>query len=61
MAKFLHLHFVSMTVFHRIQRTYLVPAIDQYWAEKQAAVLDGLKDQQLVLEILVAGFSFLHF
>ena len=48
-AKFMRLHFVSMTVFTRIQRTYLVPAIDSFWQDKQTELLDDLQNEQLVL------------
>lgn len=49
MARFLQLQFVSVSVFQRIQRTYLVPAIENFWEERQSELLGDLKDEQLVL------------
>lgn len=48
-AKFMKLHFVSAPVYLRIQRTYLVPTIDNFWREKQRELLAELEDEELVL------------
>ena len=45
----LYLYIKYAQSLHRIQRTYLVPAIDQYWEKTQAAVISGLNSQKLVL------------
>ena len=49
MARFLRLHFVSISTYQRIQRTYLVPAIEAFWETKQAEIVDEFKDKQMVL------------
>ena len=49
MAKFLGLHFVSISSFHRIQRTYLIPAIEAFWEMKQAVMVEEFKDEEMVL------------
>jgi hypothetical protein len=38
-SKFLQLSILSQTTFSKIQRTYLVPSIDQYWVEHQDGIL----------------------
>jgi hypothetical protein len=38
-SKFLQLSIMSQTTFNKIQRTYLVPSIDQYWVEHQDGIL----------------------
>jgi len=48
-AQHMNLHFVSATTFTRIQRTYLVPVVDQFWEEHKSAVLQGLRDSALVV------------
>lgn len=48
-AKHMNLKFVSSTTFHRIQRSYIVPTVDQYWAEKQTEVIEAFGDEELVL------------
>ncbi|CAC5382844.1 unnamed protein product [Mytilus coruscus] len=35
LAKFFKLPILSSSTFHRIQKTYLVPAIDRFWIQKQ--------------------------
>ena len=48
-AKFLNLHLVGTTSFNLIQRTYLVPAVDEMWAEKQTSVLAEFDGQDVVI------------
>ena len=38
-SKFVQLSILSQTTFNKIQRTYLVPSIDQYWVEHQDGIL----------------------
>lgn len=49
MAKFLRLHFVSISAFQRMQRTYLVPATEAFWESRQIQVLEEFKEQKVVL------------
>lgn len=49
MAKFLDLHFPSQSSFTRIQRSYLVPAIDEKWETHQESIRADLGDKNLVL------------
>jgi hypothetical protein len=39
-SKCLKLPILSQTTFSKIQRTYLVPPIDQYWFEHQDGILE---------------------
>ena len=38
-AKFLKLPILSASTFYKIQKTYLIPAIDNFWVDHQDAVL----------------------
>lgn len=59
-AKFLRMPIVSSSTFHKIQRTYLIPAIDSnhlipaidsYWLQEQDSVIDQLqlRGQEVIL------------
>ena len=56
MARFLNLRLVGTTSFNLIQRTYLVPAVDEMWIEKQTQVLSEFEGQGVV----IAGMLFVH-
>jgi hypothetical protein len=49
MAKFLKLHFPSQSSFSRIQRNYLVPAINEKWEQHQEGIRASLGDKSVVL------------
>jgi len=49
LAKFMHLPLVCSSTFFKIQRNYLVPVVDAFWAVEQGKVVDELKDQELVI------------
>lgn len=54
-AKFVKLHFVSKSVFYRIQHCYAVPAVEQYWLKDQAALIDDFRGKDvIVLGMLIA-------
>ena len=48
-AKFLNMRIVNATSFNLIQRTYLVPSIDDIWAEKQREVISQFDGQEVVI------------
>ncbi|XP_052715271.1 uncharacterized protein LOC128188330 [Crassostrea angulata] len=48
-AKFLNLPAISSTTFHKIQRTYLIPSIDDFWLEKQEETINLFRGQELVI------------
>lgn len=48
-AKFLNLPAISNTTFHKIQRTYLIPSIDEFWSEKQEETINLFRGQELVI------------
>lgn len=49
MAKILKLHFPSQSSFTRMQRTYLVPAIEEKWDEHLRSFRAELEDKDVVL------------
>ena len=48
-AKFLNLRLLSPSTFTLIQRSYLVPSVDEMWAEKQAGVVSEFEGKQMVV------------
>lgn len=56
-ANFLRMPFVSSSTFHKIQRTYLIPALDSYWLQEQDSVIDQLRGQEV---ILMGLYHYLH-
>lgn len=48
-AKMLHLKFPSAWHFNRIQGTYLVPCIDQFWADHQKDILETFQNKELIV------------
>jgi len=48
-SKFLQLSILSQTTFSKIQRTYLVPSIDQYWVEHQNGILELLNGKYVII------------
>ncbi|XP_070545555.1 uncharacterized protein [Ptychodera flava] len=48
-AKMLNLKIVSKATFHKIQKHYLVPSIDEYWLKHQQNMIDKHKDKNLVV------------
>jgi hypothetical protein len=50
-SKFLQLPILSQTTFSKIQRTYLVPPIEQYWVEHQ----DGTLELFIGTDVVILG------
>jgi hypothetical protein len=48
-ANFMKLGFPGQSTFTRLQRRYLVPAIDEVWASTQRNLVERLMDKELVL------------
>lgn len=48
-AKILHMGFPSQSSFTKLQRKYLVPAVDDLWEEKQGEMTAEMADKDLVL------------
>ena len=48
-SKFLQLPILSQTTFSKIQRTYLVPPIEQYWVEHQDGILELFIGKDVVI------------
>jgi hypothetical protein len=49
LSKFLQLPILRQTKFSKIQRTYLVPPIVQYWVEHQDGILKFLIGKDVVI------------
>lgn len=49
MARILKLHFPSQSSFSRMQRTYLVPAIEEKWDEHLRSFRAELEDKDVLL------------
>ncbi|KAK3085827.1 hypothetical protein FSP39_009247 [Pinctada imbricata] len=49
MFKFMNMPIVSPSSFYKMQRTYLVPSIDEYWLEQQKIVLDEFRNKDIVV------------
>jgi len=45
----LNLKFPLSDQFHRIQSTYLIPTVDQYWLEHQQEIVNNFQGQQVVV------------
>ncbi|XP_077978404.1 uncharacterized protein LOC144433886 [Glandiceps talaboti] len=48
-ANMLNLKVVSASTFHRIQKHYLIPCIDEYWLQHQEDILSKYKDKSIVV------------
>ncbi|XP_070578694.1 uncharacterized protein [Ptychodera flava] len=48
-AKILNMKIVSPSSFHKIQKHYLVPSIDEYWFQHQREILDKYRDRDIVV------------
>jgi hypothetical protein len=48
-ASFLKLGFPGPSTFTRLQRRYLVPAVDELWESTQAGIVEELSDKDLIL------------
>ncbi|XP_061167506.1 uncharacterized protein LOC133176400 [Saccostrea echinata] len=49
MCKFLNLPIISNTTFHKIQRTYLIPSVDEFWADNQLNTINQFLGEDLVI------------
>lgn len=58
MAKILKLHFPSQSSFTRMQRTYLVPEIEEKWDEHLRSFRAELEDKDVVLLGRFVGFVY---
>lgn len=48
-AKFLKLGFPGQSTFTRLQKRYLVPAVDEYWTSQQTGIVDEMSDKDLII------------
>lgn len=48
-SKFLKMPIISNTTFHKIQRSYLVPSVDDYWLQQQEQVAAEFRGKDLVV------------
>ncbi|KAK3087648.1 hypothetical protein FSP39_008715 [Pinctada imbricata] len=48
-ADFMKLYFPSKSSFNRIQTVYLVPSIEEYWLSQQDAILEDIKDKEIIV------------
>ena len=48
-AKVMKLPLVNISTYHRIQRTYLVPSIDQFWINHQTSTLEDYIGKDVVV------------
>lgn len=48
-ARFLKLAFPGQSTFTRLQKRYLVPAVDELWTAKQTTIVEELTHQDLVI------------
>jgi hypothetical protein len=49
LSRFLRLPMFSSTTFHKIQRTYLVPTIDDFWFDQQRDTINNFLGQDLII------------
>ena len=49
LASFLKLPILKPVTFHKIQRTYLVPCINNYWIDVQEEILAEYRNRDVVL------------
>lgn len=60
-ARFLKLRIVSSTSFNLIQRTYLVPSVDEHWAEHQTEVLSEFEGKEVtILGIIIDEYPYTY-
>lgn len=48
-AKFLKLGFPGQSTFTRLQKRYLVPAVDEYWTSQQTGIVDEMSDKDVII------------
>lgn len=48
-AKFLKLGFPGQSTFTRLQKRYLVPAVDECWTSQQTGIVDEMSDKDLII------------
>lgn len=48
-AKFLRLPFLCATTFSKIQKTYLIPAVDEYWCNHQENILANFRGRDIAI------------
>ena len=48
-AQMCNLNFLSTSVYHRIQGHYMVPSIEEFWAQHQADLYGNLQGKELLL------------
>lgn len=49
MIKFMKFHLISKNSFYKIQRTYLIQAVDEFWTEHQESVFDQLRGRDIII------------
>lgn len=49
MVKFMKFPFISKNSFHKIQRTYLIPAVDAFWTEHQETVFNQFRGRDIII------------
>ena len=49
MAQFFRLPIVGKNSFYKIQRSYLIPAIDEYWIDHQQTVMAQFQGREIVV------------
>ncbi|XP_062600602.1 uncharacterized protein LOC134262243 [Saccostrea cucullata] len=49
MAKFMKLPIVSKNSFYKMQRTYLIPAVDEFWTEHQETVFNQFQGRAITI------------
>ena len=49
MAKYLNMPCMGPVSFHRLQRHYLVPAVEHVWKAEEQRVIDARKNQPMVM------------
>lgn len=49
MAKFMKFPFISKNSFYKIQRTYLIPAVDEFWTEHQETVFNQFRGRDIII------------
>ena len=48
-AKHMNFKIMSSTSFHKIQRTYLISTVDEYWEKQQREVLSSFEGHKLIV------------
>lgn len=49
MDKFMKFPFISKNSFYKIQRTYLIPAVDEFWTEHQDTVFNQFRGRDIII------------